>query len=217
MKRAVLITIVLLASAAVSQAGTITHTIPYGPLAIPGNSSVFVPQYNGADQLLSIKLELISDASGGTIEWDNEDAVPGTVTLKIGATVTATAPNSVTLITIPSQSGSAGVLADSDGTPPDYAGDDWFAVTGGTGHDEDQDTLTNQLLFTPYIGGGNFTVSLSSLVFTSVETSGASGESRSVNGTTDGSIKVTYEYVPEPATMSLLAIGGIAALVRRRR
>ena len=35
-------------------------------------------------------------------------------------------------------------------------------------------------------------------------------------GTVDASVTVTYE-VPEPATMSLLAIGGIAALIRRKK
>jgi hypothetical protein len=215
MKRAVLILAMLMASAVVTQAGTIVHTIPYGPLGIPSNSFVLVPQYNGADPLLSIKLELISDAAGGSIEWDNEDPVTGTVTLKIGATITATGPSSVTMITIPSQEGTTSVAADNDGAP-DYIGTDAFAVTSGTGHDEDSDTLTNTALFTPYVGTGNFQVDLSSAVFTSVETTGVSGVSRSTNGTTTGSIKVTYEYIPEPATMALLSLGGLAMLRRRR-
>jgi hypothetical protein len=46
---------------------------------------------------------------------------------------------------------------------------------------------------------------------------GGAGDIQYTGGTTDGKVKVVYTTVPEPATMSLLAIGGVAALIRRRK
>jgi hypothetical protein len=218
MNRLITIPIALLALAAVVQAGSISHTVPYGPLSIPDNSFVLVPQYNGTfGSLLSVKVELIADAAGGEVEWDNEDSVGGTVTLAIRSVITATGPNLSLQLSLPGQAATAAVLADSDGSP-DYAGNDWSSVASGTEHGEASDTLTNIALFVPYVGPGNFQVDLASLVFTKITTVGASGESRATNGQATGTVKVTYEFtdVPEPATMGLLALGGIAALVRRR-
>jgi hypothetical protein len=209
---------VLLALAAVAQGGSTTHTVPYGPLSIPDGNLILVPQYDGTPgSLLSITLELLANATNGQVEWDNEDPVDGEVTLAIRSEFHAIAPNLSLQLILPNQQATTTVTADTDGTP-DYIGSDSFAVGGSSDQGQTSKTLTNTALFSPYLGAGHFHVNLSALVFTKITTIGASGESRASNGQASGTVKVTYEWseVPEPATMALLSLGGLAMLRRRR-
>ena len=119
---------------------------------------------------------------------------------------------------VPLQSGSAvDIAADeaADG-PGDFLGPDSFAVTGGSGNDSDSNTLFSG--FGLYIGTGTFSTTISSVVETYLSTTGGYGPINPLPGSFDGTVEVIYDYtVPEPATMSLLALGGLAVLRRRRK
>jgi len=221
-----LLVCVLTVIAATSPAGASlfkSYDVLYGPENVPdAGTTVSLSQFDEATfgTLLSVTLTLDAEASAGSITWDNESALLTDVDLGIGGEVTATAPSALTLVTLPMQEGSGtGIAADEAGESPDpdFAGPDSFSVTGGTGTDSKFDTLTPPADLTPYKGTGTFDVLIKSGLETDVHTSGGNGEIQYSNGKTSGTVTVTYEYLPEPATLALLGIGGLGMLIRRRR
>ncbi len=209
--------VTLLVSASFASAMSVSYNTPFGPTATPAVPfGVTLPQFNPAlGTLLSVTLQLDANTFAGSIDWDNEAAIPTDVTLGIGAEVTATAPSALAVIAVPLQLGSAlGVAADNDGAA-DFIGTDSFSVSGGSGSDSDSNTLSSG--FASYIGTGTFSTTISSLVQNFLSTTGGFGPIQQTPGSVDGMVTVTYNYVPEPATMSLLAVGGLAVLKRRRR
>ena len=204
---------VILAITAASQAAFIPYDVNYGT-SVPGTQTVQLPKYNGSDTLIGVQLILESFAYAGSIVWDNESDTPTNVTLGIGANVTATGPDLTTLVAVPmTQGNDPSVDADNDGTV-DFVGADSFFLAGGTSSDSDSTFATNLSL---YEGLGMFDIDIEAIVATLHLAVGGSGDVQTTAGTTDGKVKVIYKTVPEPATMSLLAIGGVAALIRRKK
>jgi hypothetical protein len=104
-----------------------------------------------------------------------------------------------------------GGLTAYDGTT-DYAGTSGFATslwnTPGSA------TYSPATIGT-FVGAGTFQVSVDATAFVDLITYGGNNSARttSLAGT---SVTVAYQYTPEPATMSLLVLGGLAMLRRKQ-
>lgn len=214
--------ILLVAAAASPAMGalTVSYSNTYGPTGVAFSGlAVPLPKFDTSlGPLTKVTLELDANTDSGSIGWDNEAAITTDVTLGIGAKVTASAPLSLIVVTaIPLQLGSAtGIAADNDGTA-DFIGTDSFTVTGGMGTDSDADFTTSSLAtFEATFVGETFDTTIDSVVENYLSTSGGYGPFNPVPGMTDGTITVTYEYIPEPATLGLLSLGALALLRRRR-
>ncbi|HUU90198.1 MAG TPA: choice-of-anchor E domain-containing protein, partial [Phycisphaerae bacterium] len=198
--------VALALTAGAAQAAFIEYTVPYGPNAVPdAGTNIAVQQFDETTfgTLLKVTLTLDATAQAGSLTWDNESGVVTDVTLGIGGEITAAAPSALTLVAVPLQTGTGlNIAADDDGSPPDYAGADSYTLTGGVGTDSDQKEITDALLFAPYKGIGTFNVAVSSILKTSIVTTGGIGLTQPTAGTTSGLVTVRYDYVPEPATMA---------------
>jgi len=211
--------IILIGSITTANADLITYSDTYG-LTVVGSAagwagaslSKFDPSLG---TLTMVTLTLDSNTSDNTIVWDNEAGVATDVTLGIGTKVTINVFSMLAATTIPLQTGSSSVTADSDGST-DFSGSDAFSFIGGSGSDSNSSSSTNAAILALFTGVGTFDAWLSSSISTLISTTDGFGPSFTIAGLTYGKISVTYEYIPtpEPATIALLGLSSIA--LRRR-
>ncbi len=200
-----------------ANAATISFSETFGPAAVPFPSTTLaLPMFDPAlGELTKVTLTLVATTFGGTIAWDNEAPFATDVTLGIGAEVTAVGLGGITLVAVPFQIGSAmGIAADNDGAA-DFVGTDSFSVVGGSGSDSDMAMLTTGLGV--YIGPGTFDVDVSAMVETFLSTTGGFGPIMSGPGSTDGTVTVSYTFIPLPPAVWLGTLGFVAIIVLRRK
>ena len=204
-----------------AKAATVSYNFSYGPEGIPqvshlvGTLPLFDPSLG---TLTQVKLDLTSNTSAGTIDWENHAGVPSDVTLGIGASVTVSGQfGGLAATAVPLQTGSGSVTA-FDGNA-DFSGPDAFHVLGGTGTDSGSGLLTGGAVAPYNTGPGTFNVNGLSSVSTLVSTTGGFGPTQFTLGNTDGLVTVTYTYtpVPEPGTLALLGLGFASLLAFRLR
>jgi hypothetical protein len=95
------------------------------------------------------------------------------------------------------------------------AGGDYGAYSGGAVSDGDSGTV-HSLVLGQYTGTGTYTVTVNASQIASYGSLG--GVQAQIDPlSTSGEVKIVYTYIPEPATMGLLAAGAIGLLRRRRR
>ena len=186
--------------------------VPF-PAATVANLPLFDP---GLGTLTKVTLFIEATTSAGTIAWDNEALVESDITLGIGAEVTASAMSGLAAVAIPLQTGDGHVDADNDGAA-DFIGTDAFAVVGGSGTDDDEDASSLPAVLTAYTGIGTFPVSVEGKIETFLSTSGGFGPIDPVPGSTEGTVKIIYEYIPAPGATTLALIALAGAPRRRRR
>jgi hypothetical protein len=104
-----------------------------------------------------------------------------------------------------------------DGTQ-DYLGTDSASYLGSTANDVDTGSVSNSFWAAWYIGTGNVTFQTAASGFTGVFTNGgAPTDSKSISAGAQFSITYTFsDTIPEPAIASLLGLGGLGFLRRRR-
>lgn len=168
-----------------------------------------VPQFNPAlGDLVEVQWSLAGKAAG-SVRFESLDAAPTTVTTNLTAEIELWGPNSTLLgVVIPLASNSDNVT-EFDGVI-DFGGTSGRTYEGLQADDSDSGLAPN---LAPWIGNG--TVVLNAVATGTSNATGAGNLITQFQTQAAASVEVCYIYVPEPATLSLLAIAGL--LIARRR
>jgi hypothetical protein len=208
----------------VAVADTVSYSANYGPATPNYTQQLPLDKFHGnlAD-LISVRFELSLNIAGGFLCVDNDGADPATVNVNLGADASITSTD-VTLLDSLFQpvTGTASAATGSMFNLGGDNGDGAFNVDcnpldgaihlGGMASDANAGFI-HPLFHPQYVGAGTFNVDLNALqILDFGSVGGVEGSFSPVMA--DGEVKVTYEYVPEPAAFGVLALGWL--LIRRK-
>ncbi len=221
--------VILLTVIVQAEGGMITQALPYGGKPSFTQPLIFdeFDDQGGTLQLLSIQVIQWMSVDGGQIVIDNDGVDAAIGSFIFGALGSITSLD-VALLDISSQPVIAQLSAAYSDPAVNLAGN----VGDGTGdHDPNapdgmqyngqlqtdaDDGFIDPGDWNQYIGTGTFQIDAT--VATAANFSGVGGvEVSYVPVDAIGEVMVIYNFVPEPATMCMLAIGGVAMLRRRNR
>lgn len=180
----------------------------------------------GTLTLQSIQVSVLLNVGGGRFILDNDGEQGASGTFEFGAKgdisstdvslVDATLqPVTAELQAVHSQSFS---LDPNQGDGPndfDPSSPDGLQYDGGAETDSDSGFI-GSLVFSQYIGTGTYDIDVD--VTQWQDFGGISGIEWAVTPVTaSGNVTVKYDYIPEPASMSVVCLGGVLTFLRRRR
>lgn len=189
----------------------------------------------GARTLESIEIIVSLSAVGGERTVDNDDSSNGSGTVEIGVTggisstdvslTNLTAQQIANNIEASTTSGMLSVGPDDGDTEAggtsevSVVGPDAVTYNAGTATDSDSGFVMPASWASGnkgYLGTGTFDIEVDYVAFT--EFLGFGGiQDAGEPPTNDGEVTVIYNYVPEPATLGLLGVGGLIALLKPRK
>jgi hypothetical protein len=193
----------------------VSDTQPFNVAVPTSNQLVPVAQFDdmgGTRVLNSISLE-INSTIGANTTGENDSLSGGSITMNLSGNATA---DLYTLNTATIVNASAGPVAVSATDGVSGSGPDFYNFGNVSGNDTDSDTILSG--FGSFIGLGTIDVSVDANGGFNI--SGVSNSTLQVsNFNASGTVKVIYDYtqVPEPTALSLLSLGGLGLLRRRRR
>ncbi len=229
MKKTVLTIAVLILAARSLQAAVITQTKTFS--GQPNYSSVLTfnqfDDHGGTYTLNSVFLTVVlNTAAGASLGIDNDGAQSASGLVEFGSNGSITssdvglnkASGGTFYGSLASVSGKTMNLSadDNDGVLYSTAGTDYGVLTTSA-TSKSTNAYIKSSVFEDYIGAGTYTLTYGVNQYMNMAAfSGVQFQGNPV--TADGSISIEYDYtIPEPASMSLIAVAiGAAAWIRRR-
>ena len=196
--------------------GSVTYTDSFSLLPTNWSDLMTIPKWDPSlypgSWLASVYVELDGHVQGSAA-FENEDTSPAIVTMDLSAILRMNRPDgSVLVLTIPVTSTSDNATA-YDGIT-DFAGTSGKTYPSLSADKSENDTHTSAGDLALFTGSGNISLP----ILANGASTGSGGGNLSLQFSTSASTgaKVVYNYIPEPMTMSLLSIGGLALLRRKR-
>ena len=219
--------------AASAGAATIVQTKNYSgtPDFVQGLTFNQFDDQSGSLTLQSIKVEVMLNVSGGSLKTDNDGGQSASGAVEFAAEILLSSPTVSLIDSSGQQIVQSGDVKAAGGTTISLTADDGDSEVGGTanfsyagtdygfynGSSQSDGDLgyVGSFVFSQYIGTGTYTVNVDA---DQVADYGALGgvQAQIDPLSASGSVTITYTYVPEPATIGLLALGGLAILRRKR-
>lgn len=219
MKRMLIASAVCLGLVATVSAAEITQQLPFGWDTPNFSETLTFNKYNGVPgDLTAIKIEMFLETKGGYLVADNDAIDPAHVDVELGAEGEVTSTDvfifpGVDTIAVSTASWDLGAENGDGPNNVDPTAPDGNQLIGQYQSDFTS-VAVNPAFWAGYMGAGTFDVLADitqRLDFGSV--SGVEGSYGPVQA--GGYVKVVYEYVPEPASLSLLGLGALYLLRRR--
>lgn len=188
----------------------------FGPDVPNFTQTVTLDKYTGSDPLTDVKITLSLISYDGQFEFDNDSSSPATVVIDLDVQATlnstdVTLPVATSLIDVYDQTVH---LAANDGDNKraiNAGGADYSSLNTGVSSSSAAWNISPANI-SEYVGSGTFDISVDISELLTI--TGNSGVSMAVIPTLVEGV-ITVEYIPEPATIAILAFGGF--VLRKRK